>query len=183
MDTLPNSTAEAPASRQHPWRSHAQRLRHLPSHLGRAEESLTAPLRTKQRQTENFAKTDPENRKVVRGKRDNFPWTTSVVWEGSVLTVICYLMRLIFRIDSPFSSIRCAVCTILSSMTSAIVGSPIASYHSETGICEVMMIDLRPCLSSIISRSIGRSFESSPIMKRSSSTSRGHFSIFFMSAS
>ena len=42
---------------------------------------------------------------------------------------------------------------ILSMMASATVWSAMASYHALTGICDAMMVDFFPCLSSIISMS------------------------------
>lgn len=41
------------------------------------------------------------------------------------------------RSDSPLSSMRCAVWMMRSRIPSAIVGSPICSYHCATGNCEV----------------------------------------------
>ena len=45
-----------------------------------------------------------------------------------------------------------------SRIASAIVGSPTMSYQLEDGYCDVMMMDFRSCLSSMISSSMGRSF-------------------------
>ena len=56
-------------------------------------------------------------------------------------------------------------------MASATVGFPIASYQLSVGSCEVMMIDLRPCRSSIISSRIGRSLASRFTRNRSSNMS------------
>jgi hypothetical protein len=41
-----------------------------------------------------------------------------------------------FLKDSPFRSTRCDELTNLSKIASAIVPSPIMSYHVDTGICE-----------------------------------------------
>ena len=51
-----------------------------------------------------------------------------------------------------------AVCMMRSRIASAIVGSPTMSYQLEDGYCDVMMMDFRSCLSSMISSSMGRSF-------------------------
>lgn len=108
--------------------------------------------------------------------------------QGAVSIIILYsryyfFLALIFLIESPVSSILCAVCTILSRIASATVGSPIASYQLSTGSCDVIMIDFNPCQSSIISIRIDPSLASSPIRNRSLRMNSEHFSIFFISAS
>ena len=55
-----------------------------------------------------------------------------------------------------------------SRMASAIVGSPTISYQLDDGYCEVMMMDFRSCLSSMISSSIGRSLTSRGTRNKSS---------------
>ena len=55
------------------------------------------------------------------------------------------------RIDSPESSMRIALWTILSRTASAMVFSPMMSCQAHTGTCEVMIVARRPCLSSMMS--------------------------------
>lgn len=43
--------------------------------------------------------------------------------------------------DSPNSSMRSEWCTMRSRTASALVFSPVTSFHSLTGICEVMFVD------------------------------------------
>ena len=64
-----------------------------------------------------------------------------------------------------------------------IVGSPTMSYQLEDGYCDVMMMDFRSCLSSMMSSSMGRSLASRGTMNRSSRMSNRHRSIFLSSVS
>ena len=82
-----------------------------------------------------------------------------------------YFLSFILRMLSPVSSIRCAVCTILSSTASATAGSPIASYQLSTGSWDASTIDFLSWRSSMMSSSMGRSFASSGTRKASSSMS------------
>ena len=61
------------------------------------------------------------------------------------------------RIESPFISIRCALCTSRSRMPSASVGSPICSCQRAIGSCEVSTVERRWYLSSQISQKSRRS--------------------------
>ena len=70
-----------------------------------------------------------------------------------------------------------------SRIASAIVGSPTMSYQLEEGYCDVMMMDFRSCLSSMMSSSMGRSLASRGTMNRSSRMSNWHRSIFLSSVS
>ena len=70
-----------------------------------------------------------------------------------------------------------------SRIASAIVGSPTMSYQLEEGYCDVMMMDFRSCLSSMMSSSMGRSLASRGTMNRSSRMSSWHRSIFLSSVS
>lgn len=86
-----------------------------------------------------------------------------------------------FRSDSPKSSMRIAWCTILSRTASAIVFSPITSYQSLTGTCDVMTVDFLPCLSSMMSIRFIRPRESKGCMPKSSNMSMSNLSIFLSS--
>lgn len=102
---------------------------------------------------------------------------------GHFILVYLFFPALIFRTLSPVSSIWCAECTIRSSTAFATVGSPMASYQLDTGICEVMTMDFLPCLFSMMSSRIGCSLASSGTRKRSPRISSGHRSIFRSSVS
>lgn len=93
--------------------------------------------------------------------------------------VYLFFPALIFHTLSPVSSI----CTIRSSTAFATVGSPMASYQLDTGICEVMTMDFLPCLFSMMSSRTGCSLASSGTRKRSSRISSRHRSIFRSSVS
>ena len=59
-----------------------------------------------------------------------------------------------FLSDSPSSFILCDVFTILSKIASAIVCSPISSYHADTGIWDDIIVEAWLCRSSITSNNI-----------------------------
>lgn len=83
-----------------------------------------------------------------------------------------------FLSDSPANCILIARCTILSRIASATVFSPIIAYQPLTGSCEVMMVDLFACRSSIISRSEALLCWSKGWIPKSSSINKSCFSIF-----
>ena len=70
---------------------------------------------------------------------------------GIIILVYLPLCAVILCTLSTVTSIRWAVWIMWSMMVSVTVGSPIASYQLSVGSWEVMMMDFRPCGSSIIS--------------------------------
>ena len=70
---------------------------------------------------------------------------------------------------------------ILSMIASATIWSAMASYHALTGICDAMMVDFFPCLSSIISMSRFLAVVSKSCSPKSSRMSSSVHSIFLSS--
>ena len=93
------------------------------------------------------------------------------LWDRCNLSII-FQSSLSFLIDSPFRSIRCEELTSRSRIASAIVPSPMMSYHAETGICEAMTVAFCWYRSSMISSIASLSWLSIVCRPKSSSISK-----------